>query len=182
MARTETSFNSSERYTCGKSLKSPVQLLSFPIIMDIKIEDVSIRLLDKLYEIEKQCFDQEAFLKQQLAYLLNDYNAIGLAARVNGEIAGFAIARVDIERNAPFGHILTLDITPAYRRKGIAQKLLHEIETIFKSRAIKEFRLEVREDNVAALNLYQKLGYKKIGKLEQYYGNVHGLYLKKTLQ
>lgn len=151
------------------------------IDMEIKIEDTSIRLLGKLYEIERQCFGQEAFTKQQLAYLLTDYNAIGLAARVNDEIAGFAIARVNIERNASFGHIITVDVAPAYRRKGIAQKLLHEVETIFREKGIKEYRLEVREDNVAALNLYQKLGYKKAGKLEKYYGDTHGLYLQKTL-
>jgi ribosomal protein S18 acetylase RimI-like enzyme len=81
----------------------------------------------------------------------------------------------------PFGHILTVDIEPSHRRKGIAQKLLHEIEAIFIERGIKECRLEVREDNVAASNLYQKLGYKKVGKLEKYYGDAHGLYLKKTL-
>jgi ribosomal-protein-alanine acetyltransferase len=150
--------------------------------MDITIEDVSIRLLDKLCEIEKQCFEQEAFTKQQLVYLLTDYNTIGLTALVNGEIAGFAIARVDIGRNEQFGHIVTVDVTPTYRRKGIAQKLLHEIETIFKERGINECRLEVREDNVAASNLYQKLGYKKAGRLKRYYGNAHGLYLKKTLQ
>jgi ribosomal-protein-alanine acetyltransferase len=150
--------------------------------MEIKIEAVSIRLLDKLYEIEKQCFEQEAFTKQQLAHLLTDYNAIGLAARVKGKIAGFAIAQVDIERNAPYGHILTVNIIPAYRRKGIAQKILHEIETIFEERDVKEFRLEVREDNVAASNLYQKLGYIKVRKLGKYYGNTHGLYLRKTLQ
>lgn len=149
--------------------------------MPIKIEDTSIRLLGKLYEIEKQCFGQEAFTKQQLAYLLTDYNAIGLAARINGEIAGFAIARVDIGRSASFGHILTVDIAPAYRRKGIAQKLLHEVEAIFREKGIKECRLEVREDNIAALNLYQKLGYKKIGNLEKYYDEAHGLYLQKIL-
>jgi ribosomal protein S18 acetylase RimI-like enzyme len=46
---------------------------------------------------------------------------------------------------------------------------------------LRECRLEVREDNAAALNLYQKLGYKKVGKLEKYYGEAHGLYLQKTL-
>jgi ribosomal-protein-alanine N-acetyltransferase len=149
--------------------------------MDMKIEDVSISNLGKLYEIEKQCFEQEALTKQQLAYLLTDYNAIGLAARVNGEIAGFAIARVDIRRNEQFGHIVTVDAAPAYRRKGIAQKLLHEVETILRERGIKECRLEVRENNVVALNLYKKLGYIEIGKLEKYYGSAHGLYLKKSL-
>jgi ribosomal-protein-alanine acetyltransferase len=149
--------------------------------MKIKIEDASVRFLDKFYEIEKQCFEREAFTKQQIAYLLTDYNAIGLTARVNGEIAGFVIGRIDVGRNMSFGHILTVDIEPSHRRRGIAQKLLHEIEAIFKERGVKECRLEVREDNVAASNLYQKLGYKKVGKLEKYYGDAHGLYLKKTL-
>jgi ribosomal-protein-alanine acetyltransferase len=149
--------------------------------MEITIKNVSIKLLDKLYEIEKQCFEQEAFTKQQLTYLLTDYNTFGLAALVNGEVAGFAIARVDITRNETFGHIVTLNVTPAYRRKRIAQKLLQEIETKFKEGGIKECHLEVREDNIAAMNLYQKLGYKKAGTLEKYYGDTHGLYLKKIL-
>jgi ribosomal-protein-alanine acetyltransferase len=149
--------------------------------MKIKVEDASVRFLDKFYEIEKRCFEREAFTKQQIAYLLTNYNAIGLVARVNGEIAGFVIGRIDVGRNMPFGHILTVDIEPSHRRKGIAQKLLREIEAIFTERGIKECRLEVREDNVAASNLYQKLGYKKVGKLEKYYGDAHGLYLKKAL-
>ncbi len=149
--------------------------------MDIKIENTSMRQLSRLCEIENQCFEQEAFTKQQLAYLLTDYNTIGLAARVNGEIAGFAIARVDIRRNELFGHIVTVDVAPAYRRKGIAEKLLREVESALRVRGVKECLLEVRESNVAALSLYQKLGYEKVGKLEKYYGNAHALYLKKIL-
>jgi ribosomal-protein-alanine acetyltransferase len=149
--------------------------------MDIKIADLTIRLLDKLCEIENQCFEQEAFTKQQIACLITDYNTIGLTALVNGEIAGFVIARVNIIRNVTFGHILTIDVAPAYRRKGVAQNLLHEIETTLRGRGIKECRLEVRENNAAALNLYQKLGYTKVGNLENYYGDAHGLYLKKSL-
>lgn len=79
--------------------------------MEVKIEDASIRLLDKYYAIEKQCFEREAFTKQQIAYLLTDYNAAGLTARVNGEIAGFIIGRIDIVRNKSFEHILTVDST-----------------------------------------------------------------------
>ena len=148
--------------------------------MDVELLDVNIRFLDSLCEIENQCFDQEAFTKQQLACLIRDYNTIGLIAVVNGEIAGFAIARVNIRRNVTFGHILTIDVAPAYRRNGIAQKMLQEIETILKERGITECRLEVRENNAAALTLYQKLGYTKIGRLEKYYGTAHGLYLKKA--
>jgi ribosomal-protein-alanine N-acetyltransferase len=149
--------------------------------MAVKLGDITIRHLDKLCEIEEQCFEQEAFTRQQLAYLIADYNTIGLTAILNDEIAGFAIARVSIERNIKFGHILTIDVAPAYRRKGIAQTILQEIEAILRERDIEECCLEVRENNTAALNLYKKLGYIKIGRLEKYYGCAHGLYLKKTL-
>ncbi len=149
--------------------------------MAIVLRDVTIRLLDRLCEIEEQCFEQEAFTRQQLAYLISDYNTIGLVAMLDDEIAGFAIARVNIERNITFGHILTIDVAPAYRRKGIAQIILQEIESILRERDIEECRLEVRENNVAALNLYKKLGYTKIGRLEKYYGCAHGLYLRKIL-
>ena len=149
--------------------------------MEIEIVNVTIRFLSKLHTIEKQCFEREAFTKQQLAYLIADYNTIGLTALVNGEIVGFAIAGAYVRRNVTFGHILTIDVDPAYRQKGIAQKLLLKIEAILIERGIKECRLEVRENNIAALNLYKKLGYTKIGRLEKYYGCTHGLYLKKTL-
>jgi len=44
-----------------------------------------------------------------------------------------------------------------------------------------ECRLEVRQDNAAAIGLYKRLGYEEIGLLEGYYGRKHGLYLKKNL-
>jgi ribosomal-protein-alanine acetyltransferase len=149
--------------------------------MDIEIKDASIRLLDELYEIEKQSFKLEAFSKQQIAYLLTDYNVVSLAARVKGELVGFIIGQIEAENNLLVGHIITVDVSPSYRRLGIAQKLLCEVEDFFKQKSIGECRLEVREDNAAALNLYLKAGYEKVGKLKNYYLTAHGLYLKKKL-
>jgi ribosomal-protein-alanine acetyltransferase len=147
----------------------------------ITIEDASIQLLDELYYIEKQCFSQEAFSKQEIAYLLTDYDSLSYIARINDQIAGFIIGRIDIERNQLFGHIITIEVKTEYRRKMVAQKLLKEIENTIKNKGINECRLEVREDNTTAINLYQKLGYKKIAKLENYYPTAHGLYLRKNL-
>lgn len=149
--------------------------------MDAKIEDATIRVLEELYEIEKQCFKKEAFSKQQISYLLADYNSIGLIARVEDKIAGFIIARIDVEREMPVGHIMTIDISPSFQRRGIGTRLMLEVESLFKQKDVLECRLEVREDNVAALTLYLKLGYLKVGVLEGYYGKTNGLYLRKTL-
>ena len=148
--------------------------------MDVVVEDASIRLLDELYEIELQCFKEEAFSKQQIGFLLTDYNAISLVAKVDGEVAGFIIGRIDSVRNKPVGHIMTIDVAPKFRRQGIAQKLMLETEVLFKQKGAKEIRLEVREGNEAALGLYLKLGYRKISRLEHYYGEAHGLYLRKV--
>jgi ribosomal-protein-alanine N-acetyltransferase len=112
--------------------------------------------------------------------LLTDFNTISLEAKADKEIAGFIIAQVEYE-DKEFGHIITLNVAPNYRKKGVATKLLGEVEGFLKRRGVGECRLEVREDNHAAIKLYHKLGYQTIGKLERYYGKKHGFYLKKSL-
>jgi ribosomal protein S18 acetylase RimI-like enzyme len=87
-----------------------------------------------------------------------------------------------VSRNVKFGHIITLDVLEPRRRKGVATKLLYQAEEWFKAMDFSEVRLEVREDNLAALNLYTKNGYKVIGELERYYEGANGLYLQKILQ
>jgi len=149
--------------------------------MEVKIETATITLLDKFYEIEEQCFDQEAFAKRQISYLLTDYNTIALMAKTDSDIAGFIIAQVEVEENTEFGHIITINVAPKHRRQGIATKLLHKIESLLKQKGITQCRLEVREDNKHAIKLYQKLEYLTVGILENYYGKKHGLYLKKML-
>jgi ribosomal-protein-alanine N-acetyltransferase len=148
--------------------------------MEFKIETASIRLLDELYKIEEQCFDEEAFSKRQIAYLLTDYNTIALTAKANTDIAGFIIAQVETD-DTDYGHIITLNIAQNYRHRGVATRLLQEMGDLLKQRGISECRLEVREDNHAAIKLYHKLGYQTVCKLDRYYGKNHGLYLKKAL-
>jgi ribosomal-protein-alanine N-acetyltransferase len=163
-----------------KKVKSMIHL-SEGNAMEIKIETATIELLDKLCEIEKQSFQKEAFTKQQIVYLITSYNSITLVARGNDEIVGFAIGSIELNRGTTNGHVLTIEALPSYRRRGIAKRLLKELETFFKEKGAVESRLEVREDNVPAVNLYLKLGYIPVVKLERYYKDAHGLYLKKKL-
>lgn len=147
----------------------------------IVVEDASIQHLERLYEIETQCFKAEAFTKHQIASLLTDYNSISLIAKANDEIIGFIIGMIYLERSSAVGHILTIDVLPAFRKREAGLRLMSEIEKLFREKTVKISSLEVREDNVAALRLYEKCGYKIVGKLKNYYGNVHGIYLRKTL-
>ena len=146
-----------------------------------KIKKASIDDLDRLYEIEMKCFKTEAFTKQQIAYLLTDYNSVIFVSKVKSEIVGFIIGKTYMDKKPATGQILTIDVSPNHRRKGIGQRLLQEIEKTFKDKSVKICHLEVRENNLGALSLYQKLGYRKIGRLEKYYGNAHGIRLRKVL-
>jgi len=80
------------------------------------------------------------------------------------------------------GHIVTIDVIPKYRRKGIATKLLQRIEKEFHDVGIETSYLEVRDDNMAARKLYRKLGYREVEVLEDYYSHgENGIRLEKAL-
>jgi ribosomal-protein-alanine N-acetyltransferase len=151
------------------------------MFMTVIVKDASMKCLERLYEIEKECFAEEAFKKNQISLLLEDYNSIGLMAEESGEIVGFIVGMIYPNGKVVSGHILTIDVLPSHRRKGIGEKLLKEMENIFAQKGVQACLLEVREGNVAAINLYHKLGYKDVGRLENYYGKAHGIYLKKIL-
>jgi len=145
---------------------------------EIKIETADLGFIDAFCRIEAQCFDEETFTEEQLVYLLTSPNIIALAAKEDLNIAGFIIVRVDTA-DTQFGHVITIGVAQKYRCKHVATRMLEEIEGLLKRCGIGECRLEVREDNYAAIGLYQKLGYQKIGTLKRYYGAKHGFYFKK---
>ena len=114
--------------------------------------------------------------------LLKTPATTSLLARANDEVAGFVIGMTDDYAEMKLGHVLTIDVIPKYRRKGIATKLLQKIERELQNSGVKTSYLEVRKDNVAARKLYQKLGYREIEVLKDYYSRGgDGVRLEKTL-
>lgn len=60
------------------------------------------------------------------------------------------------------GNILWLAIHPKFRRKGIASSLIdHSIE-YFKKYKVNIIYVSVKRDNISALNLFQRKGFRKI--------------------
>ena len=66
------------------------------------------------------------------------------------------------------------------RGKGIGDKLLKYLIEKYKKRDIKNITLEVKEDNIAAINLYKKYGFKKVSTREKYYDGINGLLMERT--
>ena len=64
-----------------------------------------------------------------------------------------------------------------YRNKGIATKLILEIEKIHNN--IENITLEVKKSNCVAINFYRKNGFKEVAIRKKYYGNEDGILMIK---
>jgi len=149
---------------------------------DVFVQKASGADLDTLYTIEQQCFTKEAWSKKQIALFVESSESISLTARTDDKVVGFVIGSVNQYDGMKLGHILTIDVLPKHRRKGIGMTLLKSIEQEFKDIGVKVSFLEVRQDNLAAMRLYRKAGYVQVERLKNYYSHGgHGVRLEKTL-
>lgn len=68
-----------------------------------------------------------------------------------------------------------------YRNKGIASILMNHMINEGKMKKIINITLEVREDNVNAINLYKKFGFIEKAIRNNYYGNCNGILMEKEM-
>ena len=67
--------------------------------------------------------------------------------------------------------LLSIAVEQAERGKGLAKMLMEHCHKELVKLGAKNFFLEVRENNTAAISLYKKLGYEKISERKGYYTN-----------
>jgi ribosomal-protein-alanine N-acetyltransferase len=68
-------------------------------------------------------------------------------------------------------HILNVATHPAWRRKGLARKLIEHTIAGASARRARLLTLEVRRSNQAALELYRGFGFREVGVRPRYYEN-----------
>ena len=74
--------------------------------------------------------------------------------------------------------VLNTAVDPAWRRRGVARRLLQEVVLQNPGR----FFLEVRESNLAACRLYEQLGFQIAGRRAGYYESPSETAIVMTLQ
>ena len=87
-----------------------------------------------------------------------------LVAICNGTIAGFLVARA---LAGDEHEILNVAVEPRFRRRGIARRLISELQVPYRGQVF----LEVRASNTAAQNLYKSLGFQEVAVRHAYYEN-----------
>ena len=115
--------------------------------------------------LEAACFStpwEEAAICAEL----NNPLALWLVAEAgDGAVQGYVGSQICFEN----ADILNVAVDPAFRRQGIAADLMQTLESRLAQKGVETITLELRCSNEAALRLYEKVGYAKIGLRKGYY-------------
>jgi [ribosomal protein S18]-alanine N-acetyltransferase len=91
-----------------------------------------------------------------------------LAARIDGQLAGYAGIAFVAGPPHPEAEIHTIAVDPAHQRRGIGRELLGGLLAVADAEGATVY-LEVRTDNEAARALYEAEGFTIVGLRKRYY-------------
>lgn len=132
--------------------------------MQITIRKLKESDIAELARIERESFSRPWSEESFRELLTLDY-ARYLVAEADGEIAGSVGMRVVYGE----GDIDNVVVDRKYRGNGIAKALISELIALGESEGIKEFTLEVRVSNAAAIRVYENAGFTSAGVRPRFY-------------
>src|SRR5271170_3338240 len=119
----------------------------------IRLRDAVEADLNSLFELDQICFPAGiAYSLGEFRSLLRSSRAITVVAEDDEVLAGFAMAQSGWFRRAQGAQVITIDVAPPLRRRGIGRLLMDHIEARMREAGANWLRLEVSVDNSAALS------------------------------
>ncbi len=128
-------------------------------------EIVSREHLKDIYEIEKLSFS-EPWSEKSLEMLLNGDN-FGVAITLEGRVVAYGGLMCVLDE----GSVTNVAVHPEYRRRGYGREIVFALLSEAEKRGISTLFLEVRESNLAARTLYEKMGFSSCGIRKGFYSH-----------
>ena len=119
-----------------------------------------------MLEVEEQCFNS-GFAKATFEKELENKIAVYVVAIENDKVLGY----IGLWNICGTAEIMDVAVHKDYRRKGIGEGLILKALEKCESMDVFEINLEVRKSNLAARNLYKKMGFTENGIRKKYYEN-----------
>lgn len=131
------------------------------------IRTATIDDLDTLVDLENRCFELDRLSRRNFRYMLTKARAATLVEDRDGIIVGYVL--VLFHAGTSLARMYSIAVDSAYRGEGVASALIEGAEAAALARSCVYMRLEVRPDNVGAMALYRKHGYRQFGIVDDYY-------------
>ncbi len=132
----------------------------------MKIRKMTETDAEKVWAIEKETFSDPWSREGFLDALSMDCTCY-LVAEENGEICGYC----GYYRSFEEAEIVNVAVAKAFRRQGIGHAMLCGLLKTGYQEGVREFFLEVRSGNKAAIGLYASLGFQKEGIRRGFYSH-----------
>lgn len=121
-----------------------------------------------LAALEQRSFATDRLSARQYRRHVGSPSAVVLVAEgTGGAVLGSAV--VFLRAASRVARLYSIAVDAAARGRGIGAALLDAAEAVARRRGRTVLRLEVRQDNPAAIALYEARGYRRIGTRRGYY-------------
>ena len=117
-------------------------------------------------ELERKIFT-DTWSEQAILETLDQKQTMILLAYEDKKLIGYLILYYVLED----GEIARIAVDDAYRRQGVASKILWELECLCEDNGVSKLLLDVRESNICARRFYEKHGFVQDGLRKDYYSD-----------
>ena len=131
------------------------------IFTEMKAEHVP-----QVAQLETLCF-ADPWSEMSIAAELQSIWSYWVVALDGDQVVGYVGSQSSYDES----DIMNVAVHPDWRRQGIAEGLIGHLAAELKSRGIHALMLEVRVSNDPATALYEKLGFRQVGRRKNYYRN-----------
>lgn len=138
----------------------------------VSCEPVSLREaiyndLPLLLKIEQQCFATDRLSRRRMRFYIDAPHAVFVVAEKGTELVGYGLLLM--RRGTQLTRLYSLAVLTEARGLGIAESVIGRLEECALARGKRFMRLEVSEQNLGAIRLYERLGFEQFGVYSQYY-------------
>lgn len=132
------------------------------------IRKMQISDADVVYGIENKAFFEPWSKKHLIKELESNSFLRHFVEEIEGKVVGFYISSHVLDEV----EIFTIAVDPAYHHMGIGTRLLNHLVKSSKNENVRQIWLEVSTKNLAAINLYEKFGFRIMGLRKNYYQKI----------
>ena len=122
------------------------------------------RDMTEILRIERESFEF-AWTEEDFLCWLRQRNCIGMVSECDHNIVGFMVYELHKSRM----HILNFAVAPSVHRQQVGTQMVQKLIDKLSQQRRKEVLLEVRERNLAAQLFFQKLGFRAVSVMRNYY-------------
>jgi ribosomal-protein-alanine N-acetyltransferase len=142
--------------------------VAVPAAAEFRIRIAQPEDLPGVLAVERACFASPWTEGMFAEELKNDWSHVWVVeAGAERTVAAFSVFWIAYDEV----HVLNIAVAPAWRRRGLARRLLEGILAFAEARSSSHVVLEVRPSNTAAQRLYQSFHFRPVGLRPHYYAD-----------